>query len=156
MPTKPTSIEAYRDMLSAGLITERGHAVLEFMLKYQDANEYPSFGGMISRADIEVHFGDITSSYGPRLGELESKGLVYVAGTKPSVKTGRVIQGWRATTEYDPEKLSCMEKSDASKPSLTQLAETINDLVTVAEALLGMSLKDAVATLRNVSTKDTQ
>lgn len=147
MTTKPTSLEAYRDLLAAGIINERSHAVLEFILAHQDDPEY---GGMVSRADMEVAFGDTTSSYGPRLVELEHKGLVYVAGTKQSVKTGRTIQGWRVTSEYDPARVTC--RADA-KQSLTQLADTIRDLVAVAEASLGMSLKDAAATIRMGSTQ---
>jgi len=142
MPVKPTSLDAYNELLAEGLITERGKEVLRFIWLNQDQDGY---GGMATRADIEMHFRDTTSSYGPRLGELEAKGLVYVAGTKQSVKTGRMVQGWRVTNEYDADEVK--SKPVAGKTTLKQLAETIDDLVLVTEASLGMRLKDAVTNL---------
>ncbi len=117
MPLRETSLEAFRSLRSSGVINELHEDILKYILGYSD---------MVCRHDLEMFFSDTTQTYGPRLAELERKGLVYRAGTKLSPRTGRKVQGWRVVKEFDTEKAH-KNRPRTSEQKLRQLVSDLTE-----------------------------
>lgn len=125
MAIRESSLEAFRDLQKSGGLSAKQLIVLTFVFKHQDVKKY---GGMITRADVEVQLADDTQSLGPRFAELERLGMLTIAGKKTSCKTRRTIQGWRVPDKFDDEAKA--RKRLTTKQALEQLLKE-------AEALVG-------------------
>lgn len=124
MAYRDSSAEAFRDLQQSGGISIKQLSVLVFVFTHQDKKAY---GGMVTRADVELALKDDTQSLGPRFAELERIGMLTIAGRKRSRRTGRKIQGWRVPDRFDDNLKKA--KALTVKATLDQLIKEVEALV---------------------------
>ena len=101
MTVTQTSLAAYLALWDSGRLGEMQYKVL---LTIHELT--PRMAAGVSRADLEIAMHDYSQSTGPRLKELERKGLIVCCGTKSSPKNkNRFVQCWKLTTEFDPGRV---------------------------------------------------
>lgn len=94
-----TSIDSYHKCHKDGIISQKQHAVLQFILDTQE-----QFPDGHSRGDVGRHFNDPNTGYQRRLQELEQLGILTCVGTKHDPLTNRDVKAYKPTGVVPTER----------------------------------------------------